>query len=58
MILEFIDDNTLMYQRWLCKNRSTITIASFIGADISVAGGNIYSDFLINIMKLNRPCQV
>ena len=34
-----VDDNTLMYQRWLCKNKSSVTIASFIGADISIAGG-------------------
>jgi hypothetical protein len=33
------DGNVLMYQSWLCKHESTMTISQFIGADISVLGG-------------------
>ena len=33
------DRNILMYERWQCKNDSTLTVTQFVGSEISTYGG-------------------
>ena len=39
------DRNILMYERWQCKNDSTLTVTQFVGSEISTFGGTLFLFF-------------